>query len=392
MAKATSKRVLTDAFAKTAAPGLHWDERLPGFLLRVTPAGARSWVLNYRTVDGIERRETIGRATTRTAAQARARAAELKRCVEDGGDPLADERERRAAPTVADLVARYRAEMLPKRRPNTQRQYCYLLDTYIVPALGATRVAEITRTDIEKLHAEISAARGRVAANATVRITRLIFNWAIEWKMRPERDNPVGRKFEFNTEPPRDRYLDDTVEMPRLIAALAHWRDMRPESVDLITLLLLTGARRNEVLTATWGQFDLNRGKWTKPAATTKQKREHRVPLSAEAIALLRRRLADRAETNIIAFRADDPVFPGATIGKLQNDWEAIRETAGLGDVRLHDLRHSYAGFLASNGLSLPVIGALLGHTQPRTTQRYIHLLDEPLRHATGLVGKIVGT
>jgi len=159
--------------------------------------------------------------------------------------------------------------------------------------------------------------------------------------------------------------------------------------------LLLTGARRGEVLAATWDQFDLEAGVWIKPSSHTKQKREHRVPLSAPA----RRLLADmRAEAERRAKERQRElskyVFParvgGGAMVEIKSAWAALCRAAKLECVRIHDLRHTYASVLASAGLSLPVIGALLGHTQPGTTARYAHLFDDPLRAATERAAAIV--
>ena len=148
--------------------------------------------------------------------------------------------------------------------------------------------------------------------------------------------------------------------------------------------MLLTGARRGEVLGATWSMFDLEHGIWIKPSAHTKQRREHRVPISAAAIDLLRRLLV--TATGAYVF----PGRNGAPLTDVKRTWQAVRSEAGLPDVRLHDLRHTYASLLASAGQSLPIIGALLGHTQPQTTARYAHLLDDPLRAATNQVGSFL--
>ncbi len=158
-------------------------------------------------------------------------------------------------------------------------------------------------------------------------------------------------------------------------------------------LCLLTGCRRGEALAATWDQLDLDVGTWIKPGATTKQKTEHRVPLSDAAVTLLTSVLetAPKGEDGATVSRY---VFPGKTpdipLTNIRDAWQAIRVAAGITDVRLHDLRHTYASILASAGLSLPVIGALLGHTQPATTARYTHLFDDPLRKATDSVGAVV--
>jgi integrase len=147
---------------------------------------------------------------------------------------------------------------------------------------------------------------------------------------------------------------------------------------------MLTGARRGEALNARWSQFDLEAGIWVKPAATTKQRREHRVPLSAPANELL---------TMMKVKAIGDYVFAGKDgkpITDLKRMWAAACRAAELDGVRLHDLRHTYASILASAGASLPTIGALLGHTQPNTTARYSHLFDDPLRQATDHVASII--
>lgn len=159
------------------------------------------------------------------------------------------------------------------------------------------------------------------------------------------------------------------------------------QAANIVRMLLLTGARSGEVLAMRWDQLDLEAGKWTKPAAATKQKTEHEVPLSPDAVQLLSELLE----------QADDGsayVFPGRSAGRhranINESWAALLKAAGITGLRAHDLRHSYASFLVSAGHGLPVIGALLGHTQASTTQRYAHLHDEVMRKATGQVGAMV--
>jgi integrase len=170
------------------------------------------------------------------------------------------------------------------------------------------------------------------------------------------------------------------------------------QSANAVRLLLLTGARRNEMLSARWSQFDLTAGVWVKPAASTKQGKQHRVPLSRPAILLLSEMKTAADHENALRLRdgAGSPevnLFPGAN-GKPQTDlkrfWASVCSKAGLIGVRVHDLRHTHASILASLGLSLPIIGSLLGHTQASTTQRYAHLMDDPLRAATERLGQIV--
>jgi integrase len=247
-----------------------------------------------------------------------------------------------------------------------------------VPKLGRLRVAAVRRTEIEALHRDMTKTTP-VRANRALSLLTKMFNLAIGWEIRT--DNPC-KGVERNPEHKRERYLTPA-ELERLMAALtAH---PNQTSANVIRLLLLTGARRGEVQRATWDQFDLQSGVWVKPAATTKQNKLHRIPLSAPARQLL-------AEMHATA--NGSALFPGQGGNAYRVDmkrfWVSVCRSAAVTGVRMHDLRHSYASYLASSGLSLPVIGALLGHTQAATTQRYAHLLDDPLRAATERVGAIV--
>jgi integrase len=199
--------------------------------------------------------------------------------------------------------------------------------------------------------------------------------------MRP--DNPV-RGVARNQEQKRKRYLSAD-ELDRLTRALAEYSNQ--EVANVFRLALLTGARRGEVQAAKWEQFDLGRGTWTKPGATTKQKTDHQVPLSAPARQLLSEIYEQQAARMAFVFPGPGP--RGHRTG-LKRHWARICKTAGITGLRIHDLRHSYASMLAGAGFSLPTIGALLGHSQPATTARYAHLAHDPLREATERVGAII--
>lgn len=390
-----------------------YDTVVRGFGVRTTSAGAQSFVLNYRA-SGRERRITIGSFPDWSVAAARDRAAALKRQVDDGADPMAERHTERAAPTMNDLADRFEAEHLSKRRPTTARDYASLLNKHIRPVLGRVKVADLRHSDIERMHQAI-AETAPYQANRAVSVVSKMCNLAVKWELRT--DNPA-RGIERMPESRRERFLT-IEEINRLDAALA----THPEktSAAAVRLLLLTGARRGETLGATWGQFDLTAAVWVKPASATKQGKLHRVPLSAAAVTLL-----SDLKTN--APPGCPYAFPGVFVPgvKSAGTWSPLTEVrkvwitccavAGLAErvahvgkdgkpvtavdggpamvwrptVRLHDLRHSYASVLASSGLSLPIIGALLGHTQAATTQRYAHLLDAPLRAATERMGAIV--
>ena len=258
---------------------------------------------------------------------------------------------------------------------STRKSYGRLITANIRPPLGRLKVANVDYREVDALHRSISK-RTPYEANRTLAVLSRMFSVAIRWKWRT--DNPC-KGIERNDEAKRRRYLSPE-ELPRLIKAFAEHRDQ--ESADIFRLLLLTGARKGEVLSAKWDQFDLRTGTWSKPGATTKQRTEHIVPLSAPA----RQLLANRKRTS-------EFVFPGIAGGhrvEVKESWAAICKAAGIANLRMHDLRHSYASHLASAGVGLHTIGALLGHTQPSTTHRYAHLMDDPLRTATERVGAIL--
>jgi integrase len=206
-----------------------------------------------------------------------------------------------------------------------------------------------------------------------------LFNVAISWGWRA--DNPARGNKRYH-ETSSERFLSPA-ELNRLCEALENHPERR--SVNAIGLLMLTGARRSEVLKATWSQFDLEVGAWTKPGATTKTKTEHRVPLSAPALQLL---------TDMKAVSKGEYLFPGnlpdQPLKDIKRTWASVCGAAELEGVRLHDLRHTFASLLASSGLSLPIISKLLGHTMVSTTMRYAKLYDDPLREATERVGAVV--
>jgi integrase len=390
---------LTNAFAQTVTPTpgkveryFDTDKRSPrGFLLRVSIAGTKTWALNYRTQDTRRQRElTIGDVRSWRIAEARHRGHELRREIDAGGDPLGEREERRDAPTVADLVERFIAEALPSRAPRTQAEYQAMLRDWIRPTLGNRKVEDVTREDIERLHRKITAAGSSRRANAVKSLASTLFSQAIVWRMR--RDNPT-KGVRGNAEVGRERYLS-AEETERLVAVLTRWRAKRPDSVDITMLAILTGARRGEILGMRWADVDLSGGVWSKPPGSTKQRLLHRTPLSNDAVAVLRRRRDERAGGGKV-IRLDDHVFSGggkkAASNRFEDHWREFRAEAGLTDVRFHDLRHSYASTLVSAGLSLPVIGRMLGHSKPQTTLRYAHLADDPLRAAAEIVAEQVG-
>jgi integrase len=388
-------RRLTDQFCKDVPPPtdkhsvIHYDAPAPkgnnfvaGFGLRMTEAGARSFVLNYRTKEGTSRRYTIGTYGTWSVAAAREEAKKLRREVDAGGDPVKEQRDARGAPTVRDLCERFRAEHMPTRRFSVQRDYRSLTKV-IEDEVGNRKVASITRDDMKKLHKKLTFESGTpYRANRVIGAASKMFSLAIiEWGMRPE-PNPC-RGLERNKESKRERYLSKE-ELGRLLDALNAYPI--PKFANVFRLLLLTGARAGEAISATWDQFRLEAsgGVWTKPASSTKVKKDHTIPLSAPARKLLADMHAKREQ-------GEARVFPKiAEVTKLHPHWAKILAAAKISGLRIHDLRHSYASILASAGTPLLTIGKLLGHEQIATTQRYSHLINDALSKAAETAGSVI--
>lgn len=381
-----AKERLTDALIKKLpAPAkgnvITWDDVVPGLGARVTAAGHRAFVLNYSLPSGRERRYTIGAFPDWRTTTAREEAMRLKASIRaTGADPVGELEQQRGQPTVADMVGRYTEEHLPTKRASTQRDERSMIGKWIMAnGLKSMKVAEVTHDDIDTFHRRVTKLGGPYRANRVIAVLSKMFSLASRWRWRP--DNPV-KGVARNPEAKRQRYLTGD-ELNRLSAALAAAQDQA--SANVIRFLLLTGARRGETLAAEWSDFDLVEGVWVKPGHTTKTATEHRVPLSAPARALL--------STISTTVDNSDLVFPGRD-GKQRYDvkkqWAAICKAAKITGVRLHDLRHTYASVLASSGVSLHVIGGLLGHTQPQTTHRYAHLVDDALRAATERAGVII--
>jgi integrase len=379
---------LTDAVVKRLPTPdrdnrVYYDSDQPGFGVRVTRRGHRSFILNYIVkTTGRERRLTVGSFPAWSVVGARQEARRLRREIEAGGDPMAAIEASRAAPTVGDLIERFEAEHLPRLRSSSRQKYREQIRKYVRPILGThTKISEIGFADIDRMHRRVTEVGGPYAANRTHSVVTKMFSMAIRWSWVTV--NPA-KGVEHNPEVKRKRYLSAD-ELARLIQALAEHPNQ--QSANIIRILMMTGARKSEVLGMRWDQLDLSTGIWTKLASATKQKADHTVPLSAPVRMLLNELYAACIKPGEFVFanaRKDGPRL------NIQTNWEKLCKAAGIEGLRIHDLRHSFASQLASGGASLPLIGALLGHSNPNTTARYAHLFLDPLRAATERVGATI--
>lgn len=376
------RRKLDDRMVReTALPQsgnrITYDTRLPGFGLRITAAGSRSFVFNYR-IRGRERRITIGHYPVWTVLAARKHAEQLRREIDLGTDPLEERIALREAPTVRQLFERYDEEHLPTKALRSAADDRSMWTNDILPALGAKKVADLRWEDCDDLHRAISRTRP-TRANRVNEVLRKALNLSVRWGWI-ERNPASGVR--RNPEQKRHRYLS-RAEVSRLMDAL----ESHPErtSADAILFMLFTGCRKGEALNAKWAQFDLEYRIWTKPGSETKQRREHRVPYSTAAAEILKRRRAKAVGLHVF------PGSFGAPLQDVRRTWNAACQTAGLRSVRIHDLRHTFASLVASSGQSLLVVGELLGHSSPQTTKRYASLYDEALRAAAEGVALCLG-
>ena len=368
---------ISDRFVKllvspSSGNKISYDDKLYGFGIRITASGHRAFILNYR-FKGRERRITIGQYPTWTVLAARKQAQEFKLQIANGIDPLEKRNAEYLAPTVSEMWERYRQDYLSKLTPRSQQDQSAMFRKSVLPRLGPLKVRDVTFTDCERLHRYLSKDRP-IRANRVIEVLRRNFNLAIKWGWLG-RNPAVG--IERNPEVKRERYLN-LDEIARLLEALDNHHQRT--SCDAIKLMLLTGCRRGEALKARWEQFDDKLTIWTKPATTTKQRRLHRVPVSSAVTSILIER---RKRTNSpFIFESKN----GKPLTDVKKTWASVIANAKINDIRLHDLRHTFASVAVSQGQSLPIIGAMLGHTQTQTTARYAHLFDDPLILAAEMV------
>jgi integrase len=358
-----------------------WDTEIKGFGVKVTPAGNRVYVLQYRKGGRgtPTKRVTLGAHGKLTPETAREAAERMAGAIANGADPAAVKAAEKGAPTVSALAARFLAEHVATRnKARTADEYRRLLDTTILPALGRRLVRDLTRADVTRVHHSLRASP--YAANRALAVVSKMLSLAEKWGERPDGSNPC-RHVEKYPERKRERFLSEAeiTKLGRGLADIEQFGTHSPYVIAAVRLLVFTGARLSEILTLQWDHVDFERTCLRLPDSKTGAKVIH---LSAPALELL---------TSLPRIQGNPYVIPGQKAGahliNLEKPWRAIRRQSGLDDVRLHDLRHSFASLGAGAGLGLPIIGALLGHTQAATTARYAHLATNPLKQANDLIG-----
>lgn len=356
------------------------DTELRGFGVR-RQKGAPVYFLQKR-IGGRIRWLTIGpHGSPWTPDSARKEALRMLGTIVTGTDPATLKRDRLDNPTLNDALPNFLEEHGPKLKPTSREKYEILLRLYLQPAFGTHRLRDITRQDVVRFHSRL--AKKRSTANYAVAILSKILSWAELSGYRPEKSNPCFGLTKFR-EVKRQRYLSEE-EFARLGAVLNEIESGGRESlyvVAAIRLLMLTGARVNEILTLKWSYVHTDRKVLLLPDSKTGQKQ---IILSSAALAVLEAIPEVKGNPYVIIGR-----FEESNLVNIQKVWRRIRKLANLEDARLHDLRHSFASMAAANGGSLPMIGKLLGHNHTMTTARYAHLADDPTRELTEKVGEAI--
>ncbi len=395
------------------------DDELPGFAVRVLPSGRRSYIVQYR-IGARYRRMSLGPHGVLTPEKARRKAFIILAAVKNGEDPARDRQEARKAITVAELAERFDKEHISVRlKPSTAREYRRNLRRFILPALGRLKVTEVTRADIARFHHDLRHIPYQ--ANRNLEVISKMFSLAELWGLRPDGSNP-RRHIKRYPEEKRERYLSPA-ELAALGEALSRAEDEGvedPYAIAAIRLLIFTGCRLGEIMTLRWEYVDFDSRCLSLPDSKTGARIVHLGAPALEVLSNLKRqpenpwvicgkkprarrtdlqppwrRMRKRATVRLwarmqgsaaadLVYRLErdlsrEPTYDECLAAAKKED---LTLPTGLTDVRIHDLRHSFASGAVALGESLPMIGKLLGHTQVQTTARYAHLAADPVKAA----------
>lgn len=361
---------------------IFWDDKISGFGVKVTPLGRKVYLLKYRNKEGRQRKPVIGIHGQITCENARDIAQDWLADVAKGKDPSMERAVSRKAPTVSELCDRYMEEHSKlHKKVKTLKLEQFYIRKFIKPMLGSHKTASLTKLDIAKFH---TAMKGTPAqANRILQMLSKMFNLAETWKIRPQHSNPV-KGIQRYKEEGRERFLTQD-EIKRLNHVLDKAERGGTESIyflNLIRLLMLTGARLSEIQTAKWEWVDFKNGLLNLPDSKTGKRT---IYLSPSAIEILSKTPRIEGNPYIIIGIKDDAPLNNAT-----KPWYRIRKEAGLEDVRIHDLRHTFASLLIGQGFSLQMVAKLLGHGDTRMSERYAHLTKNSVQDAASSIGNLI--
>jgi integrase len=376
MSKLT-KRII-DSLTPQSTDYFVWDDELRGFGVRVSPKGTLTFMVQYRA-GGRQRRVKVGRYGPLTAEEARLQARELLGDVAKGDNPAESISMHRHAPTVADVGARFINDHVNVRlKPSSARNYRTIIFNVLKPALGSRKIADVTRADIAGLH---HTFRDRpYQGNRVLSGLSKMFNLAEVWGLRPDGSNPC-RRIQKYPESRRERFLSPE-EMSKVGQVLSEREASGTETpfvVAAFRLLIFTGCRRSEIQFLKWEYITQ-----THILLPDSKTGARKIPLPPAAQQVLRS--LPRLPDNPFVICGE---LPGMPVNDLGKPWRRIQADAGF-EARIHDLRHTYASNAVMSGLSIPMVGKILGHTQVQTTMRYAHFADDPVREAAAQISGLL--
>ena len=377
----TISRRTVEALPVGDREAVFWDRELSGFGVRVYPSGSKVYLVQTRS-GGKSRRITIGRHGLLTAEQARRKAAGVIAAIKAGEEPALTASPRANGPTLAEVGERYLREHVAVRcKPTTAGAYRHALNRFLLPAFGSLSLGAISRDQVASLHYKLH--KTPTMANQVVDTLSRLFVMAEAWGLAPAGGNPCRfvKKYQKRS---CERFLSEQEfrRLGRVLSELEAEGKMSASGIAAFRLLMLTGCRRNEILTLRWEDVDLEAGELGLRDAKTGARWVALSPAATRVLAALPR-------------RPDNPwVITGSRargrLANLNTQWVVVRRRAVLEDVRIHDLRHSFASRALALGEGLTMIGKLLGHRQVQTTARYAHLARESVKTSAAKVAESI--
>lgn len=384
MKKFGRMRITSDVISKLSPGQTIMDDVEPSLGIRRQKGGACIWFVRL-FAHGQRHWDTLGENGTAglTPTTARARASKIAADIRSGYSPSERRARDRAMPTLAEFAEEWlQGQIKPNRKAKTYELYEGALRLHIVPKLGRVRVDQLETEHIDGLRR--SLAKKPYVANRCLAILSRAMNHAELRKLRPLNSNPV-RHVERFEEKKRKRYLsvEELVALGKALRSQELKANHAPEPIAAIKFLIFSGCRLREVLNLKWEEVDFNRGILNLSDSKTGSKE---VVLGEQVIEQLRK-IAPHATSRYVF---PSPIDARKPMPDVKKTWATVRRLAGLKDLRLHDIRHNFASYAVSTGGSLPLVGQLLGHGSSRTTERYSHLIDDPVRRLADQTGRVI--
>ncbi|PHZ86754.1 site-specific integrase [Paremcibacter congregatus] len=379
MPKLTKRAI--DALSSKDTEYVIWDSELRGFGIRVWPSGKKTYALKCR-LKGKQKKYTIGTHGTLTVDQARTKTIGILSQVKHGIDPSEELRAHKKALTIADLGKKFLEEYVPTHcKASTAYEYKRSVEHFINGALGKYKIMDVARPDVAAMHHNLHHIPYQ--ANRTLGVLSKMMNLAEIWGLRQDGSNPC-RHVKKYPEKGRERFLskEEFIRLAEVLDEVEASGEETHSCINAYRLLMYTGCRLGEIQKLEWAHADFEANELHLPDSKTGAKT---VYLGDAAVEVLKN--IERQEGNPYVIRGK---LEGSYLTDLQHPWRRIRAKAGLANVRIHDLRHSFASNAIALGMSLPMVGKLLGHTQIQTTARYAHLASDPIKEAANLVAQSI--